>query len=100
MNTTLKSLTPVAALLALSLGTATTMATQAHAGPADKMTSSEGKCGAGEKKMAEGKCGEGKCGVKADDKKAMGEGKCGAADAGKKGSAEGKCGEGKCGGGH
>ncbi|MDF2445441.1 MAG: hypothetical protein K0S46_677 [Moraxellaceae bacterium] len=49
----------------------------------------EGKCG-GDKAKHEGKCGEGKCG----------EGKCGGAKAadGAKAKHEGKCGEGKCGG--
>ncbi|MDZ4315036.1 MAG: hypothetical protein U0989_09755 [Azonexus sp.] len=104
MNMTLKSLTPVAAMLALSIGTTTAMVSDVHAAPT-KVADSEGRCGEGKcgaegkKAGAEGKCGEGKCG--AADKKASAEGKCGEGKcgaAGKKSGTEGKCGEGKCGG--
>ena len=87
----MKSLTPIAALLALSVSGAALA--DNHAAPAEGMaTATEGKCGG--MKTEEGKCGakqaeEAKCGAKKAD-----EGKCGA----KKGMKEGKCGEGHCGG--
>lgn len=98
----LSTLTPIAAVLAVSLSgvsqaAANPFATQAlSAGTtlaAHHEAGKEGKCGEGkcggkqeekadkEGKCGEGKCGEGKCGSKKDDKAAK----------------EGKCGEGKCG---
>lgn len=100
----LSTLTPIAAVLAISVAGAAQAAENPFALKpaagvvlADAHAGKEGKCG-------EGKCGEGKCGgdkAKAADAKGEKEGKCGgdkapAADA--KADKEGKCGEGKCGG--
>lgn len=100
----LSTLTPIAAVLAVSLSGVS----QAAENPfAAKPLSSGFTVAAHHEAGKEGKCGEGKCGTKADDKSAKegkcGEGKCGtkkdAADAKKddKAAKEGKCGEGKCG---
>lgn len=100
----LSTLTPIAAVLAVSLSGVS----QAAENPfAAKALSSGFTVAAHHEAGKEGKCGEGKCGTKADDKVAKegkcGEGKCGtkkdAADAKKddKAAKEGKCGEGKCG---
>ncbi|MDP2227837.1 MAG: hypothetical protein Q8J78_10235 [Moraxellaceae bacterium] len=111
----LSTLTPIAAVLAVSLagvshaasnpfGSATVngaMTLAAHdAGHEGKC--GEGKCGGAKTKAKEGKCGEGKCGGAKTDAKAKegkcGEGKCGGAKTDAKAKAkEGKCGEGKCG---
>lgn len=105
----LSTLTPIAAVLAVSLSGVS----QAAENPfAAKPLSSGFTVAAHHEAGKEGKCGEGKCGTKADDKSAKegkcGEGKCGtkkdaaatkSADAKKddKVAKEGKCGEGKCG---
>ncbi|MDO8267685.1 MAG: hypothetical protein Q7T32_07610 [Moraxellaceae bacterium] len=97
----LSTLTPIAAVLAVSLSGVS----QAAENPfAAKPLSSGFTVAAHHEAGKEGKCGEGKCGTKADDKSAKegkcGEGKCGtkkdAADAKKddKAAKEGKCGEG------
>lgn len=105
------SLTPVAAALALTLGTAHAEVTPAKplaGATVDAAGMKEGKCGEGKcgkkgmemglkkgmdkglktgidgKAMKEGKCGEGKCGKKRLDSKAMKEGKCGEGKCGKK----------------
>lgn len=104
----LSTLTPIAAVLAVSVAGAAQAGENPFAlKPAQGVVLAQ----AGD---MEGKCGEGKCGGKsaapaAADDKAGKEGKCGgkakAADAGKaatadagKAAKEGKCGEGKCGG--
>lgn len=105
----LSTLTPIAAVLAVSLSGVS----QAAENPfAAKPLSSGFTVAAHHEAGKEGKCGEGKCGTKADDKSAKegkcGEGKCGtkkdaaatkSTDAKKddKSAKEGKCGEGKCG---
>lgn len=105
----LSTLTPIAAVLAVSLSGVS----QAAENPfAAKPLSSGFTVAAHHDAGKEGKCGEGKCGTKADDKSAKegkcGEGKCGtkkdaaatkSTDAKKddKSAKEGKCGEGKCG---
>ena len=105
----LSTLTPIAAVLAVSLS----CVSQAAENPfAAKPLSSGFTVAAHHEAGKEGKCGEGKCGTKTDDKSAKegkcGEGKCGtkkeaaatkSADAKKddKSAKEGKCGEGKCG---
>lgn len=105
----LSTLTPIAAVLAVSLSGVS----QAAENPfAAKPLSSGFTVAAHHEAGKEGKCGEGKCGTKKDDKSAKegkcGEGKCGTkkdaaptkpADAKKddKSAKEGKCGEGKCG---
>lgn len=90
----LSTLTPIAALLAVSVSGATHAAENPFALKpavgvvlADAHAGKEGKCG-------EGKCGEGKCGA---DKAADAKAPAAVAEAGK-GGKEGKCGEGKCGG--
>lgn len=112
----LSTLTPIAAVLAVSLSgvsqaasnpfatqalsAGTTLAAHHEAGKEGKC--GEGKCGGKQEEKAgkEGKCGEGKCGGKKDDKAGK-EGKCGEGKCGgkkdDKAAKEGKCGEGKCG---
>jgi len=80
----LHTLTPIAALLALS-ASGLAHASEVPTSPATTTTSAP----------AEGKCGEGKCGAQCASKKAP-EAKCGA----DKKMPEGKCGEGKCGANH
>lgn len=77
----MKTLTPIAALLALSVS-GVALATEHAAPAAPAQAASEGHCGSH-------KAGEAKCGAKK-----AGEAKCGA----HKSMKEGKCGEGKCGG--
>ena len=105
----LSTLTPIAAVLAVSLSGVS----QAAENPfAAKPLSSGFTVAAHHEAGKEGKSGEGKCGTKTDDKSAKegkcGEGKCGtkkdaaatkSTDAKKddKSAKEGKCGEGKCG---
>ncbi len=98
----LSTLTPIAAVLAVSLAGVTHADTNPFAAKTvTTMTlagNHEGSCGGMKKEdMKEGSCGgmktavEGKCGAS----KGMAEGKCGAAKM--KAHKEGKCGEGKCG---
>lgn len=102
----LSTLTPIAAVLAVSVAGAAQAGQNPFAlQPVAGVVLAQGGA-------MEGKCGEGKCGGKpapavADDaQKAGKEGKCGADKAGKEGKCggaskaakEGKCGEGKCGG--
>jgi uncharacterized low-complexity protein len=107
MMSKLTTLTPIAAVLAVSIAgvahaaenpfalkqAAGIVVADAHEGKCGgAKPAAEAKCGAAKK---EGKCGEGKCGAdKAAKEGKCGEGKCGA----DKGAKEGKCGEGKCGG--
>lgn len=103
----LSTLTPIAAVLAISVAGAAhaaenPFALKSAAGIVVADASKEGSCGGkkeascgaakkeakcgADKAKAEGKCGEGKCG--ADKKKAAAEGKCGA----DKAKTEGSCG--------
>ena len=101
----LSTLTPIAAVLAVSLAGASHAAQNPFAtmslsaGTTLAAHHDAGKNGTMEEKTAtaadkEGKCGEGKCGGKKEDKPVAPVEKTDKAD---KASKEGKCGEGKCG---
>lgn len=89
----LSTLTPIAAVLAVSLSGVS----QAASNPFATQALSAGTTLAAHHEAGkEGKCGEGKCGGKQEEKAGK-EGKCGGKKDDKAGK-EGKCGEGKCGG--
>ena len=89
----LQTLTPIAAMLALS------MTGVVHAGEAAAAKADEARCGAAKTEATHASCGakkadEAKCGAaKAGAASKAAEAKCGA----EKSAHEGKCGEGKCG---
>ncbi len=95
MSNKLQTLTPIAAMLAMSL-TGVAHAAETPASAPTATMAKDASCGA--KKTADAKCGakktaEAKCGA---EKKTT-EGKCGGHKAAKGGMKEGKCGEAKCG---